>query len=256
MSSIAGMALCHCMAIAWRLRTLCMFFCAAVSVSVSAEHAQSPGMPSLHMQGPHTCANANCKGEAPRDGQRTQGNTRSVDDREDEADELLDRAQLEKQDLGEYTVLMEEREKAAIRAPGGRIERRRRRWQQRTKLLRKFRERRAPPRVSYVVVDNVYTNPHEVRAFALKQDFSVKGNYPGRRTKSFADDSMKELIQTYVYGAAGRLTYFPNAQDDENTYNVSDRCACRAVQLVQVQSYFSNLTPSLLCIRDLAYLLA
>ena len=218
----------------WRLRTLCMFLWAAVSLSVSAEHAQSPDPPSLHMQGPHTCADANCQGEASREGQPTQGNTGSTDDREDEADELLDRTQLEKQDLGEYTVLMEEREKAAIRAHGKRVERRRRRWQQRAKLLNEFRERRTPPRVSYLVVDNVYTNPHEVRAFALKQDFGFEGNYPGKRTKSFADDSLKELIQTYVYGAAGRLTYFPSAQDDKETYNVRDRDARRAVQLVQV----------------------
>ena len=103
------------------------------------------------------------------------------------------------------------------------MQRRRRRWQQRAKLLRAFREARSPPRVSYVVVDNVYTNPHQVRAFALNQDFGIEGNYPGRRTRSFADDSIKELIQTYVYGAAGKITNFPTFGDDEKTYNVSDK---------------------------------
>ena len=115
------------------------------------------------------------------------------------------------------------------------VERRRRRWQQRAKLLNEFREQRTPPRVSYVVVDNVYTNPHEVRAFALKQNFSFEGNYPGKRTKSFADDSMKKLIQTYVYAAAGRITEFHTAEDEGViNFNVSDRDARRAVQLVQV----------------------
>lgn len=40
-------------------------------------------------------------------------------------------------------------------------------------------------RVNLLIIDDFYNNPEEVRAFALAQDFSVKGNYPGERTESF-----------------------------------------------------------------------
>ena len=35
------------------------------------------------------------------------------------------------------------------------------------------------------IVDNFYTNPNEVREYALSLPYSVRGNYPGYRTKSF-----------------------------------------------------------------------
>lgn len=46
-----------------------------------------------------------------------------------------------------------------------------------------------------LVVDNFLEEPDAVRDFALKQPFTVKGNYPGVRTESFATDAMKERIE-------------------------------------------------------------
>ena len=43
--------------------------------------------------------------------------------------------------------------------------------------------------VNAFVIDNFHPKPHELRAFALKQDFNVDGNYPGHRTRSFLKDS-------------------------------------------------------------------
>jgi hypothetical protein len=43
--------------------------------------------------------------------------------------------------------------------------------------------------VNAFVVDNFHPRPYELREFALKQDFNVDGNYPGRRTRSFLKDS-------------------------------------------------------------------
>ena len=40
-------------------------------------------------------------------------------------------------------------------------------------------------RVNSFTIDNFYANPKEVREFALKQEFKVRGNYPGQRTISF-----------------------------------------------------------------------
>ena len=51
---------------------------------------------------------------------------------------------------------------------------------------------------SLIIQEDFYTNPLEVRAFALAQDFSVAGNYPGSRTKSFTDESILNTIQDIV----------------------------------------------------------
>ena len=38
-------------------------------------------------------------------------------------------------------------------------------------------------KLNLVVVDDFYDNVNEVREFALTQEFSVEGNYPGVRTQ-------------------------------------------------------------------------
>jgi hypothetical protein len=40
-------------------------------------------------------------------------------------------------------------------------------------------------RFNSLTIDDFYANPDEVREFALNQEFKVRGNYPGQRTKSF-----------------------------------------------------------------------
>lgn len=67
-------------------------------------------------------------------------------------------------------------------------------------------------RVNTLIVDNFYTNVDEVRDFALSQEFSVTGNYPGNRTKSFADDDIKEHINSLIRPLAGEINYWT---DDE-----------------------------------------
>ena len=61
-------------------------------------------------------------------------------------------------------------------------------------------------RVNSLIVDDFYTNPVEVRNFALSREFSVKGNYPGKRTKSFLNDSLKETLSRIVSPHAGSIT--------------------------------------------------
>jgi hypothetical protein len=46
-----------------------------------------------------------------------------------------------------------------------------------------------------IIVDNFYTNPDEVRSFALEQDFNIDGNYPGHRTKSFLNEPIVKYIE-------------------------------------------------------------
>jgi hypothetical protein len=67
--------------------------------------------------------------------------------------------------------------------------------------------------VNLIVVDDFYSNPEQVREFALLQDFAVRGNYPGWRTQSFLNDSVKEVLGNIVRFAGGNIT---NWYLDEN----------------------------------------
>ncbi|MDM5180397.1 hypothetical protein F2P44_14875 [Massilia sp. CCM 8695] len=66
-------------------------------------------------------------------------------------------------------------------------------------------------RESIIVTDDFYQDPLGVRAFALRQDFSVKGNYPGARTQAFLHDELAAAIQSVV---GLPITYWPR-----DTYN-------------------------------------
>jgi hypothetical protein len=61
-------------------------------------------------------------------------------------------------------------------------------------------------RTNVIITDDFYSNPDSVRAFALQQDFSVKGNWPGNRTDTFLTDDVKVTVQDIVRGAAGEVT--------------------------------------------------
>jgi hypothetical protein len=47
-------------------------------------------------------------------------------------------------------------------------------------------------RFNSLTIDNFYSNPMDVREFALKQEFKVRGNYPGQRTESFLTTQPKK----------------------------------------------------------------
>jgi len=85
------------------------------------------------------------------------------------------------------------------------------------------------PSCGLIVIDNFYNNPLETRNYILKQEFSVKGNFPGQRTISYATEHLKDIIQKYVEPFAGKITEFPcpNKNDfktndlEEEIYNGS-----------------------------------
>lgn len=62
--------------------------------------------------------------------------------------------------------------------------------------------------ISSYIIDDFYSDVDEVREFALKQDFSVRGNYPGPRTKSFINESVKETIEDIVKPFYGNVKYW------------------------------------------------
>jgi len=69
-------------------------------------------------------------------------------------------------------------------------------------------------RVNTLIIDDFYTNVDEVREFAISQDFGVKGNYPGQRTNSFANNYIKNYLNDFIRPFAGDITYWTT-----NEYN-------------------------------------
>lgn len=67
-------------------------------------------------------------------------------------------------------------------------------------------------RLNSLVIDEFYSDPYETREMALRQEFAVQGNYPGKRTKSFAPkgSGAYELIQKAIEPMAGKITWWPD----------------------------------------------
>jgi hypothetical protein len=63
-------------------------------------------------------------------------------------------------------------------------------------------------KVEMISIADFYTNPDEVRTFAMSQEFGESGNYPGRRTKPFLNDSVKQVIQDNIKPFAGNVTWW------------------------------------------------
>ena len=79
-------------------------------------------------------------------------------------------------------------------------------------------------RVNALVIDDFYAEPEKVRQFALKQEFKVRGNYPGQRTESFLNDSLRKKLQDILYPYAGNITDLGGEYTGSFQYTVaSDR---------------------------------
>ena len=79
------------------------------------------------------------------------------------------------------------------------------------------------PSCGLIVIDNFYNNPHDTRKYILTQDFKVRGNYPGQRTISYANQHLKDIIQEYITPFGGKIIEFPmpneTNKDNNNIYN-------------------------------------
>jgi hypothetical protein len=82
------------------------------------------------------------------------------------------------------------------------------------KEILKIAATKRPPSCGLIVIDNFYSNAIDTRNYILTQDFFVKGNYPGQRTTSYANEHLKEVIQKYVEPFAGKITDFPIPKAD------------------------------------------
>lgn len=61
-------------------------------------------------------------------------------------------------------------------------------------------------KINVIITDDFYSNPDEVRSFALSQPFDVTGNFPGARTKPYLSEDIKAAISSIVSVAGGRVT--------------------------------------------------
>jgi hypothetical protein len=83
-----------------------------------------------------------------------------------------------------------------------------------------------PPSCGLIIIDNFYNNALEAREHILKQEFLVTGNFPGKRTESYANNEIKEIFQKYVEPFGGKITKFicpstENLKDTDTTHNGS-----------------------------------
>jgi len=68
--------------------------------------------------------------------------------------------------------------------------------------------------VDLIVVNDFYIDPDNVRNFALSNDFTDKGNFPGVRTHTFFTDDVRQAIE-YNMLFAGKIT--DTFEDDKRT---------------------------------------
>jgi hypothetical protein len=94
-------------------------------------------------------------------------------------------------------------------------------------------------KTNLIIVDDFYNDPNHIRNFALAQDFSVKGNYPGIRTKPFLFQDVKDTISRTVYQAAGNVTDWLNASDDVGYTGAFQMCT--SIDRTWIHSDYNNM---------------
>ena len=70
-----------------------------------------------------------------------------------------------------------------------------------------------------IIIDNFYNDIDDVRTMALKQEFNIKGNYPGIRTKSFANDNIKKMFEQYI---GKKIIYWPDEYNGSFQYTTKE----------------------------------
>ena len=72
------------------------------------------------------------------------------------------------------------------------------------------------PSCGIIVIDNFYNNALVTRNYILTQEFLVRGNYPGQRTISYANNHLHDIIQKYVEPFGGKIVQFPIPKEDKS----------------------------------------
>ena len=74
----------------------------------------------------------------------------------------------------------------------------------------------------FFVIDDFYDNPDSVRDFALSQEFSTYGNYPGVRTQCAGDEHREYLRQFFEENVVHRpITFWPDGYNTAFQYTTA-----------------------------------
>ena len=76
------------------------------------------------------------------------------------------------------------------------------------------------PSCGLIVIDNFYNNAIDTRNYILSQEFKVRGNFPGQRTRSFANTHLREIIQEYIFPFGGKIIDFPMPPNETNNEDI------------------------------------
>lgn len=68
------------------------------------------------------------------------------------------------------------------------------------------------------VIDNFYNNVDSVREFALKQDYLIKGNFPGQRTVPHSGKEHKRLKEVLQKAVGKEITFWPGVYNTSFQY--------------------------------------
>lgn len=94
-------------------------------------------------------------------------------------------------------------------------------------------------KVKCIIVDDFYNDPDHVRNFALSQDFSVQGNYPGLRTKPFLFEDVKHYINEIMLNPGGGVVNWLNASDDVGYTGAFQ--ICTSIDRTWIHSDYNNM---------------
>jgi len=72
------------------------------------------------------------------------------------------------------------------------------------------------------IEDGFYRNPEEVRSYALKQSFTVTGNYPGARSAPVPSDWSNNLKAHFESLINKKITYWPGEYNTAFQYTTED----------------------------------
>ena len=70
-----------------------------------------------------------------------------------------------------------------------------------------------------IIIDNFYTNVDATREFILNQPFNITGNFPGKRTKSFATDEVKKIFEKEI---GRKISYWPETYNGSFQYTTKN----------------------------------
>lgn len=75
---------------------------------------------------------------------------------------------------------------------------------------------------SLLMIDNFYSNPYDVRNFALSCDFSITGNFPGKRTNNVPEPYFTDAKKIFENILGKEITWWPTIYNSSFQYTTEN----------------------------------